>query len=144
MYTIHILSNDLEIKCKDRRTQLLSQLIIGPLSPLSRIQDAVLGRLQKLIQDQVVTALQEQQAAISDQLLNTVVATMRSQAPTPVPGPAPTSAPPTPDPQQLQAHVLQLLRQGQLNAAFQQVAAGFNILSNYNISPLLYFDKMVK
>ena len=54
-------------------------------------------------------AVREQGASISDSVLNA----MRSGAVTPVHV--------SPDPHQTQAHVLQLLRQGQLNAAFQQV-----------------------
>ena len=72
----------------------------------------LVSQVEQLIEDKVVSALREQQASISDQLLTA----MRSQATTPVP-----QTPATPDPQQTQAHILQLLRQGQLNAAFQQV-----------------------
>ncbi len=53
--------------------------------------------------------VREQQVTINDQLTTVI----RSQAPTPVP----TSR----HPQQIQSEVLMLLKQGQLNAAFQQV-----------------------
>lgn len=65
--------------------------------------------VRQAVKDEVNTAVQEQGATISSNVLDA----MRSGAATPIPT--------SPDPQQARTHIMQLLRQGQLNAAFQQV-----------------------
>ena len=75
------------------------------------MQDSLSGQLRSIIQTELTTALHAQQTSLGDHLIHA----MRSGAVTPIV----TAV--TPDPQQLQGQVLALLRQGQLNAAFQQV-----------------------
>ncbi len=80
--------------------------------PFSSLQDYLVGHVRKIIKEEVSTVIQEQQATLSDSLISA----MRSGAVTPVPiatSPA--------DPQAQKMHILQLLRQGQLNTGFQQV-----------------------
>ena len=75
------------------------------------MEDSVVSRVKTYIADEVLIALRDQQTSLSSQLIEA----MRSSAVTPI-------ANMTPDPQVQQTHVLQLLRQGQLNTAFQQVS----------------------
>lgn len=65
--------------------------------------------VRQAVKKEVSIAVREQGASISD----SVLLAMRSGAVTPVQV--------TPDPHQVQTQILNLLRQGQLNAAFQQV-----------------------
>ena len=65
--------------------------------------------VRQAVKEEVGSAVKEQGATISDNVLSAI----RSRAVTPVAM--------TPDPQQAQAHISQLLRQGQLNTAFQSV-----------------------
>lgn len=65
--------------------------------------------VRQAVKEEVSIAVREQGASISD----SVLLAMRSGAVTPVQV--------TPDPHQVQTQILNLLRQGQLNAAFQQV-----------------------
>jgi len=73
------------------------------------LQDDVVQSVRQAVKEEVSIAVREQGASISDSVLNA----MRSGAVTPVQV--------TPDPHQAQTHILQLLRQGQLNSAFQEV-----------------------
>ena len=66
------------------------------------------------VKEEVSAAVREQGVKISDSVLSA----MRSGAVTP-------ANVGTPDPMVEKQHVLQLLRQGQLNAAFQQVGWGY-------------------
>lgn len=77
------------------------------------MHDSIVNDIKKLIHDEVVVAMKDQQS-ISTQLFDA----MRSTMMTPVPAAA---TPTTPDPEQQKTEVLNLLRQGQLNSAFQQV-----------------------
>lgn len=65
--------------------------------------------VRQAVKEEVSIAVREQGASISD----SVLLAMRSGAVTPVQV--------TPDPHQVQTQIFNLLRQGQLNAAFQQV-----------------------
>lgn len=73
------------------------------------LQETLIRSVKQAVKDEVNSAVQEQGATISSNVLDA----MRSGAVTPVPT--------SPDPQQTRTHIMQLLRQGQLNAAFQQV-----------------------
>lgn len=65
--------------------------------------------VRQAVKKEVCITVREQGASISD----SVLLAMRSGAVTPVQV--------TPDPHQVQTQILNLLRQGQLNTAFQQV-----------------------
>lgn len=65
--------------------------------------------VRQAVKEEVSIAVREQSASISDSVLEA----MRSGAMTPIQV--------TPDPHQAQTQILGLLRQGQLNAAFQEV-----------------------
>ena len=78
---------------------------------LSRMQDKVLQFVREAVKEEVSTAVKEQGVKISDSVLSA----MRTGAVTP-------AISVTPDPVVEKQHVLNLLRQGQLNAAFQQVS----------------------
>lgn len=73
------------------------------------LQETMIRSVRQAVKDEVSSAVQEQGATISSNVLDA----MRSGAVTP--------APVSPDPQHAKSHIMQLLRQGQLNAAFQQV-----------------------
>ena len=75
--------------------------------------------MRKVVQEEVNSALRDQQEAINISVLGA----LRSTAVTPVAT--------TPDPQVSQTAILSLLRQGQLNTAFQQVSS--SILSFCNM-----------
>lgn len=79
--------------------------------------------VRQAVKEEVSIAVREQGASISD----SVLLAMRSGAVTPVQV--------TPDPHQVQTQILNLLRQGQLNTAFQQV---FRDLNSYIIWGLHY------
>lgn len=70
--------------------------------------------VRQAVKEEVSIAVREQGASISD----SVLLAMRSGAVTPVQV--------TPDPHQVQTQILNLLRQGQLNTAFQQVSRDLN------------------
>ena len=74
------------------------------------MEEKLLSEVKHVIQESLTSAMKDTQSSLTDQLRTA----MRSGAVTPV-----TAA--TPDPQQQQTRILQLLRQGQLNTAFQQV-----------------------
>lgn len=87
---------------------LLSVTSISSSSP--SLQDSILGHVQRIVKTVVSLAMKEQQAAVTSSIMQA----MRSAAGTPVP----TAHL---DYQTQQANILQLLQQGQLNQAFQQV-----------------------
>ena len=75
------------------------------------LQEAILAQVQRIVKGEVSVALKEQQAAVTSSIMQA----MRSAAGTPVPAAHL-------DCQAQQAHILQLLQQGHLNQAFQQVS----------------------
>lgn len=79
-----------------------------PLSP--SLQESILSHVQRIVKGEVSLAMKEQQAVVTSSIMQA----MRSAAGTPVPT---THL----DYQTQQASILQLLQQGQLNQAFQQV-----------------------
>ncbi|KAK3085774.1 hypothetical protein FSP39_008550 [Pinctada imbricata] len=81
----------------------------------NNLEDIVMQCVRQVVKEEVGVAVREQGATISDSVLNA----MRSGAMTPVQM--------SPDPQHAQSQVLQLLRQGQLNAAFQQALSAANL-----------------
>ena len=80
------------------------------LSPPPSLQESLLTQVQRIVKGEVSQAMKEQQAAVTSSIMQA----MRSAAGTPVP----TAHL---DYQTQQANILQLLQQGQLNQAFQQV-----------------------
>lgn len=74
-----------------------------------RLQDQMSLYVREAVREEVSVAMREQGNTISDSVLSA----MRSGAVTPMRA--------TPDPQVEKTHIMNLLRQGQLNAAFQQV-----------------------
>lgn len=74
------------------------------------MQESTLSQVQRVIKEEVSLAMKEQQAAVT----SSIVQAMRSAAGTPIPS---THL----DFQSQQTHILQLLQQGRLNQAFQQV-----------------------
>lgn len=79
------------------------------MNNFGRFQSEMSQYVREAVRDEVATAMREHGNTISDSVLNA----MRSGAVTPVRA--------TPDPQVEKTHIMNLLRQGQLNAAFQQV-----------------------
>lgn len=79
------------------------------------LQETLIRSVRQAVKDEVNSAVQEQGATISSNVLDA----MRSGAVTPVPT--------SPDPQKARTHIMQLLRQGQLNAAFQQALSAANL-----------------
>uniref|UniRef100_A0A8B9LPF1 Enhancer of mRNA-decapping protein 4 n=1 Tax=Astyanax mexicanus TaxID=7994 RepID=A0A8B9LPF1_ASTMX len=77
---------------------------------VGNLQDSILTQVQRIVKGEVSLAMKEQQAAVTSSIMQA----MRSAAGTPVP----TAHL---DYQAQQASILQLLQQGQLNEAFQQV-----------------------
>lgn len=78
--------------------------------PFFSLQESILAQVQRVIKGEVSLAMKEQQAAVT----SSIVQAMRSAAGTPIPS---THL----DFQSQQTHILQLLQQGHLNQAFQQV-----------------------
>lgn len=76
----------------------------------SSLQESILSQVQRIVKGEVSLAMKEQQAVVTSSIMQA----MRSAAGTPVPT---THL----DYQSQQANILQLLQQGQLNQAFQQV-----------------------
>lgn len=74
------------------------------------LQESILSHVQRIVKGEVSMAMKEQQAVVTSSIMQA----MRSAASTPVP----TAHL---DYQTQQANILQLLQQGQLNQAFQQV-----------------------
>lgn len=74
------------------------------------MQDSILNHVQRIIKEEVNQAMKEQQAAVTSSIMHA----MRSAAGTPIPSSHF-------DFQSQQTHILQLLQQGHLNQAFQQV-----------------------
>lgn len=74
------------------------------------LQESILTQVQRVIKGEVSLAMKEQQAAVT----SSIVQAMRSAAGTPIPS---THL----DFQSQQTHIIQLLQQGHLNQAFQQV-----------------------
>lgn len=74
------------------------------------MQETILAQVQRVIKGEVSLAMKEQQAAVT----SSIVQAMRSAAGTPIPS---THL----DFQSQQTHILQMLQQGHLNQAFQQV-----------------------
>lgn len=81
------------------------------------MQESILAQVQRVIKGEVSMAMKEQQAAVTSSIMQA----MRSAAGTPIPT---THL----DFQSQQAHVLQLLQQGHLNQAFQQVCKPYHQL----------------
>lgn len=77
---------------------------------LLSLQESILSHVQRIVKGEVSLAMKEQQAVVTSSIMQA----MRSAAGTPVP----TAHL---DYQTQQANILQLLQQGQLNQAFQQV-----------------------
>lgn len=77
---------------------------------LLSLQESILSHVQRIVKGEVSLAMKEQQAVVTASIMQA----MRSAAGTPVP----TAHL---DYQTQQANILQLLQQGQLNQAFQQV-----------------------
>lgn len=77
---------------------------------LPSLQESILSHVQRIVKGEVSLAMKEQQAVVTSSIMQA----MRSAAGTPVP----TAHL---DFQTQQANILQLLQQGQLNQAFQQV-----------------------
>lgn len=77
---------------------------------LPSLQESILSHVQRIVKVEVNMAMKEQQAVVTSSIMQA----MRSAAGTPVP----TAHL---DYQTQQANILQLLQQGQLNQAFQQV-----------------------
>ncbi|XP_022340302.2 enhancer of mRNA-decapping protein 4-like isoform X1 [Crassostrea virginica] len=84
-------------------------------SALANLEETIVRYVRQAVKEEVSIAVREQGASISD----SVLLAMRSGAVTPVQV--------TPDPHQLQTQILNLLRQGQLNAAFQQALSASNL-----------------
>lgn len=78
---------------------------------LSSLQDSILTQVQRIVKGEVSLAMKEQQAVVTSSIMQA----MRSAAGTPIP----TAHL---DYQSQQAAILQLLQQGHLNQAFQQVS----------------------
>ena len=88
-------------------TGLRSQLDEQITTSVNRLEGQLLSKMKQVVEEQVSRAVREQQTTLSDSLISA----MRSRAQTPVSSPV--------DPQQQQQQIVQLLRQGQLNTAFQ-------------------------
>ncbi|XP_059507615.1 enhancer of mRNA-decapping protein 4 isoform X2 [Stegostoma tigrinum] len=86
---------------------------------VSNLQESILTQVQRIVKGEVSLAMKEQQAVVTTSIMQA----MRSAAGTPIPT---THM----DFQSQQAHILQLLQQGQLNQAFQQAltAADLNLV----------------
>lgn len=94
---------------------------------LCSLQDSILSQVQRIVKGEVSQAMKEQQAVVTSSIMQA----MRSAASTPVP----TAHL---DFQAQQASILQLLQQGQLNEAFQQVWIGMHIVIVYEGLGLCY------
>ena len=92
--------------------------------PPPSLQESLLTQVQRIVKGEVSQAMKEQQAVVTSSIMQA----MRSAASTPVP----TAHL---DYQTQQGNILQLLQQGQLNQAFQQVAPK---------TTLIYIDTPVK
>ena len=93
---------------------MLSLSVLSPVCVCvcpSSLQDSILTQVQRIVKGEVSQAMKEQQAVVTSSIMQA----MRSAAGTPVP----TAHL---DYQSQQAAILQLLQQGQLNQAFQQVS----------------------
>ncbi|XP_067905643.1 enhancer of mRNA-decapping protein 4 [Heterodontus francisci] len=99
----------------DMRSEVQHQLHII----VSNLQESILTQVQRIVKGEVGLAMKEQHAAVASSIMQA----MRSAAGTPIPT---THM----DFQSQQAHILQLLQQGQLNQAFQQAltAADLNLV----------------
>ncbi|XP_053571881.1 enhancer of mRNA-decapping protein 4 [Bombina bombina] len=86
---------------------------------VGNMQDSILTQVQRIIKEEVSTAMKEQQAAVTSSIMQA----MRSAAGTPIPSSHM-------DFQSQQAHILQLMQQGHLNEAFQQAltASDLNLI----------------
>lgn len=103
---------------------------------LSSLQESILSHVQRIVKGEVSLAMKEQQAVVTSSIMQA----MRSAAGTPVP----TAHL---DYQTQQANILQLLQQGQLNQAFQQVARShthmYNQMQHVAVSPGDSFIKFI-
>ena len=86
-------------------------LLPAQVHPPPSLQESLLTQVQRIVKGEVSQAMKEQQAVVTSSIMQA----MRSAAGTPVP----TAHL---DYQTQQGNILQLLQQGQLNQAFQQVA----------------------
>lgn len=81
---------------------------------LQGLEERLPGQLRTMVREEVGQALRQQQTSLNDQL----TALFRSATPT---------TPSTPDPQQMRSNVAQLLREGEVNAAFQQALSASDL-----------------
>ncbi|XP_075043540.1 enhancer of mRNA-decapping protein 4 [Mixophyes fleayi] len=97
------------------RSEVQHQLHVA----VGNMQDSILTQVQRIIKEEVSSAMREQQAAVTSSIMHA----MRSAAGTPIPSSHL-------DYQSQQAHILQLLQQGHLNQAFQQAltASDLNLI----------------
>lgn len=100
---VQVLSDTVQSELAAMRTHLGEQLAAS----VGRLEEQLLTKMKQVVEQEVSKAVREQHDTLSDSLLTA----MRSRAQTPAPSPV--------DPQQQQQHISQLLRQGQLNTAFQ-------------------------
>lgn len=94
---------------KKKKIEECNKLFIDALLYHS-LQESILSHVQRIVKGEVSLAMKEQQAVVTSSIMQA----MRSAAGTPVP----TAHL---DYQTQQANILQLLQQGQVNQAFQQV-----------------------
>ncbi|GCC27035.1 hypothetical protein chiPu_0005456, partial [Chiloscyllium punctatum] len=89
------------------------------ITKMVKSKESILTQVQRIVKGEVSLAMKEQQAVVTSSIMQA----MRSAAGTPIPT---THM----DFQSQQAHILQLLQQGQLNQAFQQAltAADLNLV----------------
>ncbi|KAH3855139.1 hypothetical protein DPMN_097700 [Dreissena polymorpha] len=92
-----------------------SQLNNEVQKSMARLQESLTQYVREAVREEVTSSMKEQGTKISDN----VMLAMRSGAVTPMRT--------TPDPQMEKTHILNLLRQGQLNAAFQQALSAANL-----------------
>lgn len=106
---------------EDSLTFVFLTIIVSPhfLFVPSSLQESILSHVQRIVKGEVNLAMKEQQAVVTSSIMQA----MRSAAGTPVP----TAHL---DYQTQQANILQLLQQGQLNQAFQQVT-----LAHWTVCP---------
>ncbi len=89
--------------------------------------------MKQIIKEELTEALQDQNTAITD----TVVQSLRSGAVTPAPAAA---GPASPDPAVLQARIMTLLQQGQLNEAFKMVNLSWvSLILSLSLSRSFFF-----
>ena len=108
---------------------------------IAGLQDNLSAQVKSIVKQELSTALKEQQAVIGE----SVMVAMRSGAATPRATPVLTT--PLLDTREMhQAHLLQLLKQGQLNAAFQEALSASNLemvmFVCENVNPAKVFNQV--